>query len=578
MNRFTVCLLWVSLATATAVAGGPFGGGLANDLSGDHVVVYGTANATIIDTRSFDPQIQFADPWLGPVQPVKIYLPAHVRGDHLADGQVNNLPVGGLTDEPTTRVAGPKFPSIQQTPWSPPDPTLAVGPDHIVQTVNMSIAFYTKDGTLQFEQRLDSSGSPGFFEELGCGSFTFDPKCFYDHYTDRFFVIALEVYDPDEAWITVAVSDDSDPNGTWYKYRTWAVVSVSGNDYWVDYPGAGYDDRAFYITGNLFGFSSGWAGVLFRTFDKTPMLIGDPVTYSDMRRGDLGSVQVAQCHGAPPVPFFVCWESNSSLRVVGIENPLTAPSFVDVNVSVPYFSTPSSGAPNLGGSEIDTLDGRIMNVHWRDGELYATHCIRSSTRNMARWYQIHTGDWPSGANPTLVQSGNIDAGSGMHTFFPGIYSNASGSVGLVMAKSSSSEYASVQITGRKADDPTGTMGALTEVYVGTSGYTNYRWGDYFDICTDPVNDHTFWFVGEYATASATWGTWIGSFNIGYPMGDLNCDGVVNNFDVDPFVLAVMDPSAYAAAYPDCDYMLADINQDGSLNNFDIDPFVALLTS
>lgn len=62
------------------------------------------------------------------------------------------------------------------------------------------------------------------------------------------------------------------------------------------------------------------------------------------------------------------------------------------------------------------------------------------------------------------------------------------------------------------------------------------------------------------------------------LGDLNCDGVVNNFDINPFVLALTDPAAYLASFPDCDSSLADINQDGSVNNFDIDPFVECITS
>ena len=63
----------------------------------------------------------------------------------------------------------------------------------------------------------------------------------------------------------------------------------------------------------------------------------------------------------------------------------------------------------------------------------------------------------------------------------------------------------------------------------------------------------------------------------FAAGDVNCDGSLNNFDIDPFVLGLTDPSGYATTYPDCDVMLADCNGDGSVNNFDIDPFVALLT-
>lgn len=64
---------------------------------------------------------------------------------------------------------------------------------------------------------------------------------------------------------------------------------------------------------------------------------------------------------------------------------------------------------------------------------------------------------------------------------------------------------------------------------------------------------------------------------GYAPGDMNCDGLINNGDIDPFVLALTDPSGYAAAYPDCDRNLADVNGDGFVNNGDIDSFVALLS-
>ncbi|MBL8877928.1 MAG: hypothetical protein JNG88_02315 [Phycisphaerales bacterium] len=60
-------------------------------------------------------------------------------------------------------------------------------------------------------------------------------------------------------------------------------------------------------------------------------------------------------------------------------------------------------------------------------------------------------------------------------------------------------------------------------------------------------------------------------------GDLNCDGAVNNFDIDPFVFALTDAGAYQAMYPNCDVLAGDISGDGVVNNFDIDPFVLLLT-
>jgi hypothetical protein len=59
-------------------------------------------------------------------------------------------------------------------------------------------------------------------------------------------------------------------------------------------------------------------------------------------------------------------------------------------------------------------------------------------------------------------------------------------------------------------------------------------------------------------------------------GDLDCNNLVNNFDIDGFVLALTDPAAYALAYPGCAINNADVNSDTQINNLDIDPFVALL--
>lgn len=60
-------------------------------------------------------------------------------------------------------------------------------------------------------------------------------------------------------------------------------------------------------------------------------------------------------------------------------------------------------------------------------------------------------------------------------------------------------------------------------------------------------------------------------------GDLNCDGALDGFDIQPFVLALTDPASYAAEYADCATELADCNADGQVDGFDIQPFVELLT-
>jgi uncharacterized membrane protein len=61
------------------------------------------------------------------------------------------------------------------------------------------------------------------------------------------------------------------------------------------------------------------------------------------------------------------------------------------------------------------------------------------------------------------------------------------------------------------------------------------------------------------------------------VGDTNCDGTVDAFDIEPFTLALTDPNGYAGQYPNCDIRNVDINGDGVVDAFDIEPFVELLT-
>lgn len=504
------------------------------DLSEPGSFAIGTAEVQIIDTNLIQPQIQADTNWSGAIRHIKEILPPHTRPDWQVEGAANDLVAGELGDEIRVQ-PGALWPGLDQTPWTPPDPTLAVGPEHVIMTVNMALGFYRKDGTLIFSQNLDNTGNPGFFEDVGAGNFTFDPKCFYDHLTGRFVIVALEVYGSTQSWIDIAVSDDSDPTGVWYKYRTNSVIRVGNNTYWVDYPGFGYDGQAYYVSGNLFGLNNGgFGGVLFRSFDKQPLLSGQPAVYTDVRDGSGASVQACQHFGSNPVPFFVSVASTTSLRINAIENALVAPVLRATTVSVPSFSYPSGGAPN-GGGTLDVLDGRILNVHWRDGQLYAAHCVRLSGKNQARWYHMRTGNWPFSGSVTLVQSGNVDGGvddrgAAYHTFFPAIYSNRHGDVGLVVGRSSTNKFASVEVTGRKSGDAPGTMGPLQQLHIG-SARANGRYGDYYDIAVDPVNDSTFWVIGEYSQSNG-WATWIGSFDVSSDCpGDLDGDGDVDQADL-----------------------------------------------
>ena len=103
-----------------------------------------------------------------------------------------------------------------------------------------------------------------------------------------------------------------------------------------------------------------------------------------------------------------------------------------------------------------------------------------------------------------------------------------------------------------------------------------QWSAFYEMNTPLAygEDGTIWiaWVGENAAGENAFITSLKPLEV----GDANCDGVVDNFDIDPFVLAASNPSQYAIDYPECEALLADMNEDGSVNNFDIDPFVGAL--
>ena len=130
------------------------------------------------------------------------------------------------------------------------------GPNHVINVVNTTIAVHQKDGTIVMQDSLAE-----FFTSLNPTTFTFDPKVLYDQFTGRWVVITMEQdTGPNTSRMFVAVSQTSDPTGTWIFSEFNTLVNLSGSDYWADYPGFAVDEEAIYITTNLFGFSSGSFG------------------------------------------------------------------------------------------------------------------------------------------------------------------------------------------------------------------------------------------------------------------------------------------------------------------------------
>ncbi len=121
------------------------------------------------------------------------------------------------------------------------------------------------------------------------------------------------------------------------------------------------------------------------------------------------------------------------------------------------------------------------------------------------------------------------------------------------------------------------------------GYAQFLYQD-VDFLSPTLNNGASATIGYQAGGHLTDAQW--SFNVPdvvqagtvltilppYALGDMNCDGTVDFGDINPFVLAISDPSGYAVAYPMCNILNGNMNCDGAFDFGDINPFVACLAS
>ncbi|MGD8453424.1 MAG: hypothetical protein PVJ57_16550 [Phycisphaerae bacterium] len=445
----------------------------------------------------------------------------------------------------------------------PPDTDGAVGPNHYVITVNRNFAVYDREtGQEQLNILLGAflPGSNG------------DPRVLFDHHSGRWIVLVSDFNATASIYLAVSLTDD--PLGDWFKT---SFVTAQGSDTgnWPDYPTLGVNDSMIVTT----AYMVGGPGHSVFVIDKAPLVASPPSLGTITAFRGLPwerAVQPVHKYDTGGATLLVSTSGNNALHLRRIVPPASSPSLMDLGtISVSHFYDPPDASALGSSTPLDTVDARLMMAVLRGGRLWTAHTISQSGRPACRWYELE----PSAFR--LVQSGTM-ADTWLGYFFPSIMVNADGDVVMGFTGSDANQYAGCYVTGRRATDPLGTMAAPVQYKAGTGPQNNIdgngrnRWGDYSYTTLDPVEQKTFYMLQEYGHAENIWGTYLGVFAF-HAAGDMNCDGLVNNFDIAPFVLALTNPEGYAEAYPGCDPLNGDCSGDGLLNNFDIAPFVALLT-
>ncbi len=127
----------------------------------------------------------------------------------------------------------------------PPDVNAAVGPSHIVESVNLDLAVYSKTGTL-----LTSTGLNTF---LGTTDALSDPRVVYDPTWNRYAMSLTDITAVNGiASLWLAFSASSDPTGGWFIYKPGFTGGPFPAGELMDYPVLGMDADAFAVSTNNF--------------------------------------------------------------------------------------------------------------------------------------------------------------------------------------------------------------------------------------------------------------------------------------------------------------------------------------
>src|ERR1700686_656469 len=162
------------------------------------------------------------------------------------------------------------FDGISSPGYVPSDSNLAVGPNHIVETVNVQYAVYNKSGaTLAGPTNIQS-----IFAPLGgiCSGTYGDPVVLYDRPADRWVLSMIGNSGSTQAEC-IAVSKTNDPAGAYYLYGYSFGADL--NDYPKLSTWATASNSAYLATYNIFVNFLSFGGADLCGFDRTKMLAGD---------------------------------------------------------------------------------------------------------------------------------------------------------------------------------------------------------------------------------------------------------------------------------------------------------------
>jgi hypothetical protein len=432
--------------------------------------------------------------------------------------------------------------------FAPPDPVLSVGPNHIVQMVNSAHRVFNKSGTslagpIKFSSIVPGAGDDG------------DPITLYDQVADRWLLLQFDLPGGGNNGLIFCISQTNDPAGAYFVYKFTTSASFP------DYPHVAIWNNMYTVTTHEFNTAgTAYLGQGFYAMDRNKMLDGVPSVNgvrfqtASSEGGYLPmSMEGMKTPESNSLPTFFTFDSDETgaatdrliSRTFSIDFVTPANSVLNapvvLNTSAFDGRSPSSRSAIEQSGTTDGLDAindrmmsRIIYRRFDNHEsVVMNHGVNVSGASPTnagtftsamRWYELTranpTDPWTINQQSTYAPTSTVGAtGDNRWMGSPGI--DQRGNIAIAYSKSSSTTFPSLNYAQRKRTDAVSTLGSEETLHAGTGSQTGSgnRWGDYSAMTTDPTDEETLWYTGEYygATGSFNFRTRIGSFKVNDPI-------------------------------------------------------------
>jgi hypothetical protein len=418
---------------------------------------------------------------------------------------------------------------------NPSDNSLAAGPDRIVQIVNSRLAIFSKTGKVLYGAVPTNTIFRGFggpCEERDNG----DAVVRYDQLADRWLIV-MPIFNrivgrPDEQFaMCYAVSEGADPMGQYYRYEFPRKL-------FPDYPRPAIWPDGYYIP------SSSGDNVIQKhacVADRANMLKGRKATEQCIVIEGVNFLNNADLDGRnlppPDAPNILMAAGGSQLRRILQDDAIYAWQFhvswndpsktrlsdaVRIPVAQYHYlcggqltrCVPQPGTATRLDAQGDKIMQRLVYRNCGDHEsIVAVHSVDTAAGGGGvRWYEFRLN---ARRDPALYQQGTY-APDRFYRWMASAAMDRAGNIAIGYSFGGAPNYAGQRFAARLAGDPLGqlTLHESTLAEGAAAQTDGNRWEDFATTAMDPMDDCTFWYVGDYYKAgNAAYSTRIGAFRL-----------------------------------------------------------------